>query len=369
MGFDMQHKCRNTYIIGFLIFLTLGAATFVHSEEEPELVEAHTHIESLGRAEVLLKADENVGISKTMLMPSPNETLTLNGRKSFTLYRPNVSTILEIAEKYPDKFVPFCTVSPLDDDALQYVRECVKRGARGLKLYNGHSYYYEIFQMPLDDPVMMEIYDFAEETGLPLLFHVNLSKYEAELRRVLDAHPDLVVSVPHFMVSSRDLERVAKMLDDYPNLYTDVSFGSPEFMAAGFRRISNDPGRFSDFIQRYADRVLFGADMVLTETGHKDQNFMETVLRCYRNLLEAKTFQCQPVQDYYSGVRDDQKQIYENCRPKEGDYCQSLKHTLDVYEERVEQTEILSGLNLSPSVLKKIYQSNPEQYLEGVGNS
>ncbi|MFH0838077.1 MAG: amidohydrolase family protein, partial [Patescibacteria group bacterium] len=251
-----KHNCKGTYLIGSFIFIAIVWVACRQNSFHSSIIDTHEHVELISKADLLLKADEANSIKKTILLASPIETLTLNGHKSFTKYRENTEEIFRIAEKYPNRFLPFCTVNPLDSDALEYLQSCFKRGGKGLKLYNGHSYYYAIFGIPLDSPRMEPIYAFAERNKIPVLYHINITNYGKELERVLDAHPDMVVSVPHFMVSSIELDKVAALLDKYPNLYTDVSFGSPEFMAAGFRRISKDPGKYRNFINRFKDRIL-----------------------------------------------------------------------------------------------------------------
>lgn len=327
------------------------------------LIDTHEHIESFASAEPLMAASDTTGVKKTVLVASPIETLSLNGSKSFTEYRENMEEIFRIAKTHPKRFVPFCTISPMDPDVMEYLQECHERGGKGLKLYNGHSYYYEIFGMPLDSPRMMPVYAFAERNKMPLLFHVNIVKYEDELRNVLNTHPNLVVNIPHFMVSSVDLTKVEKLLDDYPNLYTDISFGSTEFLAAGFRRISKDPGKYSAFVNKYQDRILYGADMVLTNAEEKDQAFMEERLNCYKDILQKRRFNCGPVASYYEGRLSSYQERYDNCEPKEGAYCESIKTKVEVYEKRFDEVANLNGLGLSGSVLEKIYLENPMRYL------
>ncbi|MFH0820947.1 MAG: amidohydrolase family protein [Candidatus Peregrinibacteria bacterium] len=302
------------------------------------IIDTHEHITSLKKAEELLKVMKTKGIVQTVLLPAPIETLTLNGNKSFTGYRENMDEILRIAKKYPASFIPFCTISPLDEGALEILKDCVNRGGRGLKLYNGHSLYYDIFKMPLDSPVMDPIYAYAQEQQLPILYHVNISKYGNEFENVLKRYPNLKISVPHFMVFSTNLTRVADLLDRYPNLYTDISFGSEPFMAAGFRRISEHAREFQAFFERFQDRILFGTDMVLTDFEKKDSRYMRRILACYRNLLEKETFACQPVSDYYRS----QKKLQQ--------YYQSTKR--------------LNGLDLDEDILKSVYKKNAEQFLQ-----
>jgi len=359
-----RHHCRTIYTGVLLLLLLIFLASSLRTSRPQYIFDTHEHIQGLAQAEMLLAADETTGIQKTLLLPSPIETLTLNGNKSFTGYKENTDEIFRIAEKYPNRFIPLCTVSPMDPNAAEYLQECIKKGGKALKLYNGHSYYHEVFKLPLDTPRMKPIYAFAENNKIPVLYHINIINYGQELEKILKAYPNLVMSVPHYMVSSVELEKVAQLLDKYPNLYTDISFGSPEFMAAGFRRISQDPGKFAKFFNDYQDRILFGTDMVLTDNASKDQAYMEEVLTCYKNLLEERRFTCGAVSSYYEQALMDNKNSYNDCAPKEGGYCESLKKKTEIYQQRFEEITGLNGLGLSDSVLSKVYWENAVRFLE-----
>lgn len=367
----MLHKIKkHRFFPHFLVILVLVVLAIVFfflfyqkAYSGIRIIDIHEHIQSRKKADELILAMDTLGIEKTVLPPSPWETLTLNGAKSFTRYQENTDEILKIAEIYPDRFVPLCTVSPLNSNALEIFQDCHKRGGKGLKLYNGHSYYYEIFGLPLDTPSMMPVYAYAERNNLPVLYHINLKKYKNELENILQQHPDLVINVPHYMVSSIESDKVKQMLDKYTNLYTDISFGSPEFFAAGFRRISRNPQKYIDFFEEYPDRILFGTDMVLTDIEKKDQEFMEKTLQCYKDILEKRHFVCEPVYQYYKAQADRYKEIYEICKPKNGAYCKEKKEKMESYTSWYEETRILNGLHLNSDILKKIYQENPERWL------
>jgi len=354
----------------FPLFLLAFALPFLLLLEDAyssyRIIDTHEHMGPFEKAEVLNKVDAGLDIAKTILVASPEETLTLNGKEAFTAYRKNVDTILKIAKTYPERFIPFCTISPLDQDALAYLRNCVGRGGKGLKLYNGHSYFYPVFGMPLDAPAMLPIYGYAEKIRLPLLFHVNIMSYQKELENVLQKYPKLTVSVPHFMVSSLNLPRVERLFAKYPNLYTDISFGSPEFMAAGLRRISRRPQDYVDFIKHYPDRILFGADMVITTIENKDADFMEAVLKCYRDMLEKEHYTCAPVNDWYKKEMEKYKKQYEGCKKKpSGPYCTQRKMKVDDATKWYVETKSLNGLNLGSDILEKIYWENPNRFLTG----
>jgi len=364
----LKKHCRLPHLIWSVVILLVLLLVFFfvnHAHSDLQLIDTHEHIESMKKAQELLPAMDARGISQTILIPSPIETITLNGNQTFTRYWTNVEAILAIAKAYPNRFIPFCTVDPTDEKAVRLLEKCHKMGGRGLKLYNGHSFYYDTFGIKLDGPELEPIYKYAEKNHLPVLYHVNINNYGEELKRALDKHPDLTVSIPHFMVSSLDLDRVKEILDHYPNTYIDVSFGHEPYMAAGFRRISNDIPKYRAFFEDYADRILFGADMVLTEIERKDQAYMEASLQCYRDILERKRFRCAPVNGYYKQEADKNAEAAKNCRPADGKYCKSRQEKKASFTRWYEDTRILNGLNLKVEILKKIYIDNPTRFLNG----
>lgn len=352
-------------ILIFVLLFVLMFAQKAHSVIK--IIDTHEHIQSVKKADELVLAMAKMDIDRTVLIPSPIETLTLNGDQTFTRYEENIDEILKIAKKYPDKFIPFCTISPADSNALQILKDCHEKGGKGLKLYNGHSFFYESFNTKLDSVRMKPIYAYAERNKLPVLYHVNITNYGDELVNVLKEFPDLVVSIPHYMVSSIKIEKVMDLLDKFPNLYTDISFGHTPYFAAGFRRISLKPQKYINFFKAYPDRILFGTDMVLTELEKKDQLYMATVLECYKDLLEKKMFTCSFVNDYYKDGAEKNQEAYTNCEPKTGDFCKSKQEKMDSYTRWYNETKVLNGLNLSSDILKKVYSENAERWL-GMNN-
>gem|GEM_PF-1070620 len=328
------------------------------------ILDTHEHIQSLARAEDLILAMDKLGIEKTVLIPSPIETLTGIGSGTFTGYRENVDEILKIADRHPTRFIPFCTLNPKDKDSFEYLKDCVKRGGKGLKLYNGHSSYYKGFGMALDDPAMEPIYAYADETRLPLLYHVNLDEFGTELEAVLRRHPNLIVSIPHFMVTG-SLGHAGRLLDQYPNLYTDTSFGFEPFMVAGFENIGNNLNEFRDFILAHKDRVLFGADMVMTDLDRKDAYYMDAMLGCYKALLSTGSFRCEPITQIFSDKALKLEAQAETCKPKTGKFCRTRILKAETARDNADDSESLKGLNLPIEILDLIYSKNAERFLSG----
>jgi len=308
-----------------LLWLTGCASAQVSMAESPHrgsasgsyaLANMHEHIQSVEEGAKLLDAMKAVGITHTVLVGSPQQTLFFKG--GFTGYDENNGQILTLQRLYPDAFSAFCTVNPRDPDKLRKLKGYVRAGSRGLKLYNGHATFYDL---PLTDSEMEPLYAYAQQRHLPVMFHVNLGRYLGEFEALMDAYPRLTVIAPHLGVSSIRLERLERLLDRYPTLYTDVSFGYQPFLIAALKRISKDPGKYRQFMQRYRARILFGTDVVVTSHPKKTAPWMAGVFQCYRDMLEQSRYRCALME------------------------------------------EELNGLALEPDILRDVYERNPQRVL------
>ncbi len=72
------------------------------------------------------------------------------------------------------------------------------------------------------------------------------------MRAILDDFPLLRINFPHFGIGRKAF---SKILDRYPNVYTDLAFMLPH--------IQNNPASYCDFISHYQDRVCFGSDALI----------------------------------------------------------------------------------------------------------
>lgn len=97
-----------------------------------------------------------------------------------------------------------------------------------------------------------EIFAFAENHDLPVLYHMDASRYGDVMRAILDDFPLLRINFPHFGIGRKAF---GKILDHYPNVYTDLAFMLPH--------IQNNPASYCHFISHYPDRVCFGSDALL----------------------------------------------------------------------------------------------------------
>jgi predicted TIM-barrel fold metal-dependent hydrolase len=266
--------------------------------KKSRVINVHEHIQSLEQAKVFISAMDKMEVDRVSLLGSSWFTITMRDEVGFTRYDENNVELMKIVREYPGRFDAWPVMNPLDDNKLDKFRRLMDDGATGLKLFTGHGYLtkkneYIFHPIAMDDPRMMPVYDHCEKSGIPVLIHVNPSPVKPgfceEFVAVLRQFPDMVVNCPHFMLSSIKDSRLREFLDVFPNLYTDISFGDA-FMKAGLMRISKDPGKFSKLFADYADRFMFGTDLVLTEARHKSEEWVHNQFRAYIDMLSSETY-------------------------------------------------------------------------------
>ena len=166
----------------------------------------------------------------------------------------------------------------------RYAARMRRIGCDGVKLIEGRPLMRRILPFPDFDTAPWEpFWAYAEETGLPILMHLNdpqeywdasqVSDYHkargdgygpedvhyeaqyAQLERVLTKHPKLKICFAHFFFMSGDLERLGSWFDRFPNMTVDLTPGSEMY-----RILSEDHAGASAFFEKYADRILYGTD-------------------------------------------------------------------------------------------------------------
>lgn len=276
-----------TVRLGLFLILIPPSFSFAASKSDLAIINAHEHIESIREAPKLLRAMDRLGIQKTVLLGSPSATFD-PGASGFGGYEANNEEVLEIARRYPDRFIPFVTLDPSDVGKLEKLKGYLIRGAKGLKLYSGHRIFHD---RVLNDESMGEVYSFCEERQIPIVFHINAGYFEEEFRSVLQSHPRLKVVCPHFCLSSIAWQRFERLMKDFPNLYTDLSFGVERYLGPALRRFSRKPQNYQRLVEKFQDRILFGTDAVVTGDPEKTEEWLYEVGRAYRELIEEKEYE------------------------------------------------------------------------------
>lgn len=267
-----------------------------------KVINVHEHLKGEDEAKMMLAEMDKLGIRRSMLMASTIYTLTLNPIYGFEGFKENNESILAVEKKWPDRFATFVTFNPIDEGNLELVKDYVARGADGVKLYLGHGEKTgkgPFHVMPLDDERMEPFWAWAEDVQLPLVVHINLNKYWDETVRLLEKHPYLRLNIPHFGLhknAESKLKRLGWLLDRYPNVYTDVSFGFYTFQIEGFEQLARWRTRSRDWLAAHKDKVLYASDMVLEPS--KDQKYVENTLRSYMQFLEMERWRFFLVPDH-----------------------------------------------------------------------
>ena len=222
--------------------------------------------------QVIARYDE-IGIEKGVLLPLVNPEV----------YLPQSNEeIIEMAETYPERFIPFCNIDPraltnsVDaplGDLLRYYRD---QGCRGIG---------EVMpNLPFRHPMVQNLFQHVQEIGFPLTFDISdriggdYGLYDEvglpQLESCLQKFPDLIIlgHGPAFWAEMGQLETpgdrasypsypikeegvVPKLFRRYPNMWGDLSAGS------GYNALNRDPAHAVKFLNEFQDRLLFGTDI------------------------------------------------------------------------------------------------------------
>ncbi|MFC2134409.1 amidohydrolase family protein [Bacteroidota bacterium] len=323
--------------IVFIIIVILGALYFF-SPFKPSydlvprlypdipVYDTHEHMDEASRIYEFENIMKEAGVVSVSFLGSPQ--ITFGYGYNFSGYAENNLELLKLSEK--SEYFTFCTVDTTKLDALNELKTYLESGGTGLKLYNGHMNVHPIMGQ-INSSELDEIYSFVEDNKIPVIFHVDLFLYFDEFNNAMKKHPNMTVNIPHLGEDALfGLKNISFLLDNYPNTYTDISFGIG--LSRNLGAISKSPEAARNFIIKYQDRILFGLDLVVNEENkYIDSEFILKNYFCYFNLLEQKDFYCEP---------------YDRFANQPGF-----------------KKNKLNGLNLDKEVLQKIYYDNPRKFL------
>ncbi len=242
-------------------------------------------------------------------------------------------------------------------------------GARGLKIPKGLGLFYRDFRgalIAVDDPELDPIFDAAGALGFPVALHVgdpvafwrppspdneryaellahpgwsfygkDVPSWEelfAALERRIARHPRTTFISVHFGNAAEYPERVAALLDKYPNLYIDTAARIPEMGRY-------DATKMRALFVRFQDRILFGTDLAV---GRRPLDLM---LGSSGNDPPTQA----DVDRFFSATwryfeTTDKK--FDHPTPIQGDWK-------------------IDGIGLPPEVLRKVYGDNARRLLSG----
>ena len=223
------------------------------------------------------KIDVEMGVILPIIAPECQWMLMSNEEAKF------------LADQRPDRFVWFCNVDPRqgeynkEADLDWIINHYKSLGAKGLGELTT--------PLDADDPMMDNLFGACERAGLPVLIHIAPQHGDAygivdepglyRIEKMLKKHPNMImighsaafwVEISDYPMELRNeyptgkIEkegRLQEILRACPNLYCDLSAGS------GSNALMRDPEYAAKFIEEFADRILYGADVCATFNTHQ----------------------------------------------------------------------------------------------------
>jgi len=151
--------------------------------------------------------------------------------------------VIGVARRYPRQFIPFFSINPLRQNALDLIDEYVEKGCKGAKFLQNY------WGIDLNNPVLIPYYERLKENNLPLIIHIG-SEYSIKSDKAFEGIDMLTLPLEvgvtviaahmglgqfnHKLFPWRNLSRnpawfdndyfqLLKMLDRHDNLYADIS--------------------------------------------------------------------------------------------------------------------------------------------------
>jgi hypothetical protein len=267
------------------------------------VIDAHNHLFGEFSAEELIAVMDQVGVrtfvnvTGNAILPYQNNTYTIQ-RRDINIYfdqyvkaHPGRFAALTMAE-FAQWGDPLLLRDNFVDRCLQTLESHVALGALGLKVTKELGLYFKDEcgkQLAVDDDRLAPIWERCGELGVPVLIHVSdpwgfflpaneknehyptlqefpawsfygsfYSKQELldQRDRMIARHAETKFLLPHVANNPEDLASVGRLLDNHPNTYIDLS--------ARIDELGRQPYTAQNFLMKYQDRILFGADMPVT---------------------------------------------------------------------------------------------------------
>ena len=262
-----------------------------------------------------------------------------------------------VNQNHPNRFVIFLNINfeNLDDkgwpeEALTMLEEAVKQGVKGLKVYKGLGLTdkdNDGNRIAVDDPRLDPVWAKCGELGIPALIHSGepssfwdpkdkhnerwlelkqepgryrpadkfppFEQIISEQHHVFRKHPKTKFIDAHLGWFGNDLERLGKLFDELPNVYTELG--------AVLAELGRQPRFARAWMIRYQDRVMFGKDTYKKE-------------------------------EYYTYFR----------------VLETADEYFDYYRKRHAHWKMY-GLELPDSVLRKVYYKNALKVIPGIDTS
>ena len=240
-------------------------------------------------------------------------------------------------------------------------KRLMEMGCTGIKMLEGKPQVRKNHPIPdFDQSVWDEYFSYLEEERIPVYMHVNdpeefwdetkvsdfakkagwfydetfINNEEQyrQIMKMLEKHPHLKILFPHFFFMSKQLNRLAEIMDRYQEVRIDVTPGIELFL-----NLSDDIDNARKFFAKYEDRILYGTDIgarsvIKQENALLSMEESRARISLVTGFLEQKGDYILNPDAYYAG----------------------------------DSSRIMHGLGLSDKQLKKIYEENFLHFIERI---
>ena len=267
----MKTPRREFVTTSSLALFGFAIAGDVCAQSEP-IIDIHQHVGYSGRPDpVLLRHQQTMGITKTILLPAGRPVITASTHQGksngLDAQAAGNEACYQFASTHSKKFTFAANEVPDIPEAIGEIGRYLKRGAVLIAEQK--------FGVECDSPEMQRIYALAEEHRVPVLMHWQFKMYNHGFERfykILEKYPkvnflghaqtwwgnidknhaDQSVMYPKGPVTRGGL--TDRYLTDYPNMFGDLSAGS------GNNALTRDEDFTRDFLERHQTKLVYGSD-------------------------------------------------------------------------------------------------------------
>ena len=239
-----------------------------------EIIDAHVHL-SERKDDRLREYAKRNGLKYTL--DELQDHMFRNGVVRGLLLSPIVGAgvplpnddVLRICSRSQGRLVPVFTVQPTPKAVKKAVRQAKDNAnlVKGFKIMLGYERVYA------DDPVFDGLYDYAESTGLPVMYHTGdtadaqgslVHAHPLTLDALANKRDGLKIVACHF--GNPWIDDVAELIYKHENVYADISglsVGGSRYVGRYLEWLASRLSR-AIYFAGGADKVLFGTDYPVT---------------------------------------------------------------------------------------------------------
>jgi len=174
--------------------------------------------------------------------------------------------VADLCRMFPDRFIGFASVDPKKDSALDILKKAIyDLGLKGIKFHPPLQNFF------VNDPKLYPIYEWAQEEGLPIVFHIGTTPF-GHLCRLSQANPllldDIAVDFPYLKIVLTHLgtlwqDEAFMVVEKNPNVFIDTAAYLYEIEELLTDTLISRIGE---------DKIIFGTDYPMPSPPHPVHN-------------------------------------------------------------------------------------------------